>query len=114
MGSKKKGLFKFSLITLILLTLIIVWLSFGDRGFIHLYRMEKERVAYVDRIVDLEKINQELLEEIKRLRADQKYIESTARRDLGLIKENETLYRFERDQSNDGATHYEKEKDNQN
>ena len=114
MGSKKKSFFKISFITFIFLTLIIVWLSFGDRGFIHLYRMEKERVAYVARIIDLEEKNQELLEEIKRLRADQKYIESTARRDLGLIKENETLYRFKRDQSNDGATSYEKGKDNQN
>ncbi|MFH1489250.1 MAG: septum formation initiator family protein [Pseudomonadota bacterium] len=102
MGFSKKGLFRFSLIAVLFLALIIAWLSFGDRGFFHLYRMEKERALYLEKISTLEKKNQELLEEINRLRTDESYIESTARRELGLIRENETLYRFKKDQSNDG------------
>ena len=74
--------------------LIIGWLGFGEHGFIHLYRMEEERLAYVKKIQELERKNQELLKEIDLLRHDKEYIESLARRELGLIKDNEILYRF--------------------
>ena len=110
LGFSKKGLFRFSLIAVLLLALIIAWLAFGDRGFFHLYEMEKEKALYLEKISTLEKKNQELLEEINRLRTDKAYIESTARRELGLIKENETLYRFKKDQSS-GVQDVVREKD---
>ena len=71
------------------------WLGFGERGFIHLYRMEKDRQAHAERIRNLEKENEALLEEIHRLRTDREYLESVARTELGLVKENEILYRFD-------------------
>ena len=94
MGISKKGFLKFSFMTLLFLGLIVAWLGFGERGFIHLYRMEKERQAHLERISNLEMKNQALLEEIKRLRSDKKYLESIARKELGLVKDNEVLYRF--------------------
>ncbi|MBN2123973.1 MAG: septum formation initiator family protein [Deltaproteobacteria bacterium] len=75
---------------------MIAWLGFGERGFIHLYRMEKERQAHLERITKIEEENRRLLEEIDRLRHDREYIEAMARRELGLIKDNEVLYRFDR------------------
>lgn len=101
MDLTKKDFFKISLITLIFLGLIMAWLAFGERGFIHLYRMEKERQAYLEKIRELERANQELLEEIDRLRNDEEYIESEARRELGLVRENELIYRFSSEQDND-------------
>lgn len=74
------------------------WLGFGERGFIHLYRMEKDRQAHMERIRKLEKENQTLLEEINRLRTDREYLESVARTELGLVKGNEILYRFSREE----------------
>ena len=94
MGFNKKGLLKFSFITLLLMGLIVAWLGFGERGFIHLYKMEKERQAYVEKIRLLEAENQRLLDEINRVRSDKEYLESYARRELGLLKDNEILYRF--------------------
>ena len=94
MGLNKKDFFKISLFTLIVLGVIIAWLAFGERGFIHLYRMEKERQAYLEKIRELEKANQDLLEQIERLRDDKDYIESEARKELGLVRENELIYRF--------------------
>ncbi len=94
MAFTKKGFFKFSFFALLFLGLIVSWLGFGERGFIHLYRMEQERQVHLEKIHDLESENKRLLEEIKRLQSDKEYIESTARRELGVIKENETLYRF--------------------
>ena len=93
-----KGIIKVTLITLIILGLIIAWLGFGDRGFIHLYRMDKERQFYKEKIQKLEEANLKLLDEIKRLREDNEYIESIARKELGLIKEDELIYRFDESQ----------------
>ena len=50
----------------------------------------------MDKIRRLAEENQDLLEEIDRLRTDMKYVESVARRQLNLIKENEVIYRFEK------------------
>ena len=94
MALGKKSLLKFTFITLLFLALMAAWLGFGERGFIHLYRMEKDRRAHVERIRNLEKENQALLEEINRLRTDKEYLESVARTELGLVKDNEVLYRF--------------------
>jgi cell division protein FtsB len=93
----KKDLFKFTFFSLLLLSLVVVWLGFGEHGFVHLYRMEKERKSYEERITRLEQENKELLDEIQRLRTDREYIESMGRRELGLVKDDEMLYRFERE-----------------
>ena len=98
MALSKKRFLKFSFITLLFLALMAAWLGFGERGFIHLYRMEKDRQAHMERIRKLEKENQTLLEEIKRLHTDRQYLESVARTELGLVKDNEILYRFSREE----------------
>ena len=90
---------------------MITWLGFGERGFKYLYGKEKERQAYLKRIRKLEKENKELLEEINRLHTDKKYLESVARRELGLIKEDEILYRFTRDQEGNHPAEPVKKKD---
>jgi len=74
--------------------LVVGWLGFGQRGFIHLYRMEKEKQSYIDRIWALEAENHALLDEIDRLLNDRDYVESVARRELGFVKDDEVLYRF--------------------
>ena len=107
MHFSKKGLFKFTLFFLFLVTLMVAWLGFGEHGFVHLYRMEKERAVHIERISRLERENQELLEEIQRLRTDQAYIEAMGRRELGLVKNEEILYRFdhkEETEANPGLT----------
>jgi cell division protein FtsB len=91
---KRKGLFKPILFTFCFSALVVVWLGFGERGFIHLYRMEKERQSYIDRIRKLEAENRALLDEIDRLLNDHDYVESVARRELGFVKNDEVLYRF--------------------
>jgi cell division protein FtsB len=93
----KKDFLKLSLLTLAIIGLILSWLAFGERGFIHLYRMEKERQAYAEKIHALEKANNELLEQINRLQNDRDYIERLARKELGLVKQDEVIYRFSHD-----------------
>ncbi|MFC1867367.1 septum formation initiator family protein [Thermodesulfobacteriota bacterium] len=104
MGLNKKDFLKVSLFTLLVVCLIVVWLAFGERGFIHLYRMEKERQAYLEKIRKLEEANKELLEQIGKLRKDKEYIEAVARRELGLVRENELIYRFSKEQNEEIET----------
>jgi cell division protein FtsB len=82
------------LVALIFLGLVVAWLGFGERGFIHLYRMDRERQTYQEKINRLERENRELLDEIQRLRSDREYVESLGRRELGLLKDDEVMYRF--------------------
>ena len=106
----KTGLLKLVLLILFL-CLIVGWLGFGERGFIHLYKMDKEREAYIKRISDLEQEKQSLLEEIKRLQSDKDHVESLARRELGLIKDDEILYRFVRKNEPNPSTQKEEDED---
>ena len=99
-----KHFLKLSLLALLFVGLVVAWLGFGERGFIHLFRMDRERQAYLERINNLQRENRELLDEIQRLRSDREYVEDLGRRDLGLVKNDELMYRFET----------KKEKDKQN
>ncbi len=87
------------MILLCFLAPVMAWLGFGEQGLIHLYRTEMERKAYVDRIHKLAEENQTLLEEVHRLRTDMEYIESVARNELSLIKKNEIIYRFDKEET---------------
>ena len=100
MESTKRKSWKVPLIALCILITILVWLAFGERGLIGLYRTEMERQAHIERIRELVEENQALLEEIQRLRTDTSYIESVARKELNLIRENEVVYKFDNEQDN--------------
>ena len=97
MNPKIKKLLKIPLIALCLFFLSVVWLWFGEGGFARLYRSEAERQSCIERIHRLAEENQALLDEVKLLRTDMKYVESVARRELNLIKENEVIYRFSKE-----------------
>ena len=103
LNSRKRKFWKIPLIILCFLIAIVAWLGFGEQGLIHLYRTEMERQAHMDRIQRLAEENQSLMEEIDRLRTDMKYVESVARRQLNLIKENEVIYRFEKKEKGSSA-----------
>jgi len=76
---------------------LLAWLSFGPHGLIDLYKMQKERERCLGILKDLKKKNRALTHEIRRLKEDKKYLESVAREQLGMVKENEILYRFKKE-----------------
>jgi cell division protein FtsB len=100
---KKRKFWKFALLILCFLAPLLAWLGFGDNGLIHLYHKEMERQARVETIRQLAEENQSMLEEIRRLRTDMKYIESVARKELNLIKQNEIVYRFDKKDDHDNT-----------
>lgn len=95
MSPKLKKFLKIPFIILSLAALSGAWLWFGEGGFARLHHSEAERQACIERIHKLAAENQLLLHEVDLLRTDMTYLESVARRNLNLIRENEVFYRFE-------------------
>ena len=90
--------FKGSLLGIFILVLVVSWLAFGDRGFVYLRKMEKERRDTLARIEEINIANQQIKDEIDKLRRnDPEIIEDTARKEFGLLKENEVVYKFSKD-----------------
>ncbi|MCP4681300.1 MAG: septum formation initiator family protein [Desulfobacterales bacterium] len=101
MSSKKKKFWATLVIIICIVGPIVAWLGFGERGLVRLYHIQKEHEKYIERNRELAEENQALLEEIQRLRTDMKYVESVAKRELDLIKDNEVIYRFSTEESPD-------------
>jgi cell division protein FtsB/cell division protein DivIC len=85
-----------------ILILIIIFLLifgaftfFGEKGIFNLLRLQKEVVRIKEKNLKLEEENQKLQEEVKRLQSDKRYIEEIARKELGMVKEGEIIYRFD-------------------
>lgn len=69
---------------------------FGERGIFKTFRMLEYKTELQERIEQLETDNRALRREIERLRDDHLYLEGLARKDLGMVKEDELVYQFPR------------------
>ena len=85
------------LLIVILVFLLILGLVsfFGEKGILHLLRLEKELVRIKESNKKMEEENEKLKEEVRRLKTDKRYIEEIARKELGMVKEGEIIYQFE-------------------
>ena len=68
----------------------------GEDGVAHLLRLRAERRALGDTAFGLLERNRRLRDAIARLKDDDVYLEGLARRQLGLVRPNELVYRFRR------------------
>ena len=68
----------------------------GEDGVAHLLRLRAERGALGDNAFGLLEQNRRLRDTIARLKTDDVYLEGLARRQLGLVRPNEFVYRFRR------------------
>ena len=82
----------------ILYTAVIIFISYfflsGDRGLVKLVKLKRERSAINN---DISKIQDEIDKKRKEKEAyqnDMDLIEKIARRDLGLVKKGEVIYKF--------------------
>jgi cell division protein FtsB len=66
----------------------------GERGAIHLWRLQGEKAKLDEQNYRLQKDNEALREKISRLRADNFYLEKIAREELNLVHPGEIIYRF--------------------
>lgn len=90
------------LILLLFLFLIFGFFTFfGDKGIIHLLRLQKEWGRIKEANVKMEEENRKLREEVKRLQYEKRYIEEIARKELGMVKEGEVIYQFDSPENKD-------------
>ena len=81
-----------SFVTFVLILLGLISIVY-IRGFLSVASLQRE-IAKVDQeIIVLQLRNEQIREEITKLQSPE-YLEGTARRDLGLIKPGETVYRI--------------------
>lgn len=84
----------------IVLVLIMLGLTFfGDRGILHVWKAGKQKTELEKQVAALEQINVELRQEIDALRTDLKTIEALARRELGMVRDDEKVYQFPAEES---------------
>ncbi len=84
------------LILVLLLFLILGFFTFlGDKGILHLLRLQKELTQIKEANLKMEEENRKLREEVRRLQHEKRYIEEIARKELGMVKEGEIIYQFD-------------------
>jgi cell division protein FtsB/cell division protein DivIC len=98
---KKK---RFLLLILVPLLIFGTLTFFGEKGILHLLRLQKEVAQIKDRNIKLEEENKKLREEVKRLQRDKRYIEEIARKELGMVKEGEIIYQFDTPSMGEGGS----------
>jgi cell division protein FtsB len=87
---------KYLLILILSLFIALGLLTFfGEKGVLRLLHLHKELEEIKRRNLKIEEENRKLMEEVKRLESDKRYIEEIARKELGLIKEDEIIYQFD-------------------
>jgi len=91
--------------------LLFAWLTFGPHGLLDLSKMQKEKEESGVLIQELKGKNRELIAEIRRLKGDPQYLESVSRKELGLVRENEVIYRFKKDSDVSGEGSDQKDKE---
>ncbi|RPJ09881.1 MAG: septum formation initiator family protein [Deltaproteobacteria bacterium] len=89
---KKRGIL---LLVLVLFLVLGLLTFFGDKGILHLFRLQKELSRIKDDNRKIEEENRRLREEVRRLQNEKRYIEEVARKELGMAKEGEMIYQFD-------------------
>ena len=86
---------RFLLLILTLFLILGFFTFFGDKGILHLLRLQKELSRIKEVNSKIEEENRKLKEEVRRLQDEKRYIEEIARKELGMVKEGEVIYQFE-------------------
>ena len=75
----------------------MVW---GPTGLIQYYDLKKEYVHLQKQIAELDSGNLAISQEIRLLQADRSYMEKMIRERLHYVRDNETIYLFEKSKPN--------------
>lgn len=73
----------------------------GDAGLLDVIKLKTERDEIARRTAELQQNNRRLSREIELLKTDKRYIAKVARRELGMIGNNEILYKIEKQDTQD-------------
>jgi cell division protein FtsB len=74
--------------------ILLLQMIFSDNGVLDLRKKYAERKYLLQRDAIIKQENAHLYHQVYRLRNDPAYIESIARRELGMIREDEIIFKF--------------------
>jgi cell division protein FtsB len=81
-------------VPVLLALLLLGFALFGDRGILRALQAGRQKAALQEEVRQLEAVNAELRREIESLRNDRRYLEAIARKELGMVKDDELVYQF--------------------
>lgn len=73
---------------------MLLFIVFGDSGFSDLNQLKAERERLLKKNAELVQENLSLYREIERLKNDPAYVESVARKELGVIGKDEVIFKL--------------------
>jgi cell division protein FtsB len=73
---------------------LCVLTAVGERGVLHLWRLNGEKAKLDEENYRLQRENETLRQRISKLRNDNSYLEKLAREELSLVRPGEIIYRF--------------------
>jgi len=73
---------------------ILFFTVFGDKGLLRIYELKQDKSRIDNRLIDARGENEKLKREIMALKTDRRYLESIARKEFGLVHNNEVIYQF--------------------
>ncbi len=76
---------------MLVLLLVVV---FGDNGWVELKRLQETHMALVEGNARLTRENSQMYDIIGRLQNDPDYIENIARQELGMVRPDEVIFKF--------------------
>ena len=85
---------RFYLTPAAVIVFILYFTIFGDRGLLRINHLHRDRDEMQQHLQELKGENDRLKREIAALQSDRRYLESIARRDFGLVRNNEVIYQF--------------------
>jgi len=88
MSLKKKILMFLAILMLFNLILVVI---FGDNGLVDLILLRKEKEKSAEKNREVIRENLSLYREIERLKHDPEFIESVARKELGVVGKDEVI-----------------------
>ncbi|MBW6512494.1 MAG: septum formation initiator family protein [Desulfuromonadaceae bacterium] len=94
----QRGRFGWSRWQYVLLAMIVVQALSGDRGLVAAYKTGLYRTELAHKVTALRAENDRQRQEIQSLLHDCNYLESIARKELGMVREDEIVYQFARDE----------------
>jgi len=79
------------LIVILVLFSLLVFIMFSDSGLADLFKLKSEKERLLQENIRLKRENLTMYRMIERLKNDPEYIESIARKELGMIKKGEVI-----------------------
>jgi cell division protein FtsB len=85
--------FRYLIVLCAIIFSMMYYTIFGERGLLHLRKLRTDLKSINAEIARLGERNERLRNEIRLLQGDQKYIDDIARKELGMVREGELIYK---------------------